>query len=625
MDISDTSFVTPRVRWGSPVKDGVTQSIMKLSSHFCKDRRHVVVGTLLIVFGFTSSTALSASSPTTALAVSGQVLDINGNPLSHAMVTLQKTTGEPGPAFVTVFTSEQGRFAFPGLKSRRDPTVQLLGYRMQEAAARTEGDGVHVDILMRAETNQAGVAPASAWLRGIGEDDKALLVMTCIACHQMPAPEVRGYAKLIYDVPGADSAQVSFQSWHAIVQYMNYVSAWDFGRGGDDAPLDPNRVYSGGPVEPTTALLGRTMRGSFQEVAHYDYGAPVIANEHTVIREFEVPRPNAIREGLTLNDPGAIWLADVGANRVLRVDTTTGDVRPFDIPSDKPADPHTLLRDRDGNLWVAPLFNGIVSRLNPNTEKWTVWPLKVPGLGAPTIHDIAFGADRNLLTDKHGRIWYTEIAHNAVGWFDPRTGESRTYPIPPVPGRVGPEQPYGMAMSSDGKHVWYSQLGIGAFGSFNTETLKFETNVVLPERNAGPRRMTMSDGDILYVGLFGSGQLAAYDTRAGRMIGIYDMPDRACAPYAVTWDTRRKVLWIATSNTNAIYRFDPRDKSFGVLPLPREGAFLRMLAIDKSTGALVTSYANLVEFSKGPRMAVMIDLGDSPRDANRVSLLRTAR
>jgi hypothetical protein len=35
-----------------------------------------------------------------------------------------------------------------------------------------------------------------------------------------------------------------------------------------------------------------------------------------------------------------------------------------------------------------------------------------------------------------------------------------------------------------------------------------------------------------------------------------------------------------------------------------------MLAIDKTTGALVTSYANLVEFSKGPRMAVMIDLGD---------------
>jgi hypothetical protein len=47
-----------------------------------------------------------------------------------------------------------------------------------------------------------------------------------------------------------------------------------------------------------------------------------------------------------------------------------------------------------------------------------------------------------------------------------------------------------------------------------------------------------------------------------------------------------------------------------VLPLPREGAFLRMVVVDDTTGALVTSYANIVENVHGPRMAVTIDLGD---------------
>ena len=28
-------------------------------------------------------------------------------------------------------------------------------------------------------------------------------------------------------------------------------------------------------------------------------------------------------------------------------------------------------------------------------------------------------------------------------------------------------KPYGIAMSSDRRHIWYSQLGIGCFGSFN--------------------------------------------------------------------------------------------------------------------------------------------------------------
>jgi streptogramin lyase len=122
----------------------------------------------------------------------------------------------------------------------------------------------------------------------------------------------------------------------------------------------------------------------------------------------------------------------------------------------------------------------------------------------------------------------------------------------------------------------------------------------------------MSDDGVLYLALYGAGQLAAYDTKALRMIGVYDLPDRASAPYSTTWDPRRKVVWITTSNADVIYRFDPKTKSFGVLPLPRERAFLRSVNVDRQTGALVTSYANIVEHVRGPRMALMIDLGDTP-------------
>jgi len=104
--------------------------------------------------------------------------------------------------------------------------------------------------------------------------------------------------------------------------------------------------------------------------------------------------------------------------------------------------------------------------------------------------------------------------------------------------------------------------------------------------------------------------LAAYDTKSDRMVGIYDLPDRASAPYATTWDPLRKVVWISTSNADAIYRFDPRTRTLGVLPLPRERAFLRMVHVDRNSGFLVTSYANIVEHVRGPRMALLIDLGD---------------
>jgi streptogramin lyase len=557
---------------------------------------------------------LTALSPL-AVAIDGKVIDLNGQPLRQVMVTASKATGQSGPAAVTVFTDENGRFTFPEGTSATTVVAQRLGYRMVDPG--TAPAAGEMRVLMRAEANDAGVAPASAWLAHAEAADKAQVVMTCVGCHQMPAPEVRAYAKLIHDVPAPDRHVARQQSWHSMVKYMNYLSAWEFGRGVTEALPDAERVYSGGQAEPTAALLARTLIGPLQELEGYQYGAPLVANARTVIREYEVPAPNAIREAVVLDDSRHLWAADVSANRIVRIDTATGALRDFEIPAKRPMGPHTLLRSSTGELWVAPFFNGIVARLNPRDERWQVWQLSLEGDRPPGVHDLTFGSDHELLTDRRGRIWYSDIVNNAVGWFEPRSGKSGIHRVPPIPDRTGGEALYGMVMASDRTRIWYSQLGAGSFGSFNVETLEFETSVQLPDKGAGPRRITLSEKDVLYVPLYGAGQLVEYDTRARKIIGTYDLPDRASAPYAVTWDPKRKVVWIPTSNGNVIYRFDPRDKSFGVLPLPREGAFLRMLQVDKKSGALITSYANIVENVHGPRMAVMIDPGDQSTGASR--------
>jgi streptogramin lyase len=540
------------------------------------------------------------------------VVDLNGRGLAQAMVTVTKQAGAPGASAVTVFTGADGRFRFPDGHEGSTPSVRLLGFETVDTAAR---EGAHeLTIIMRPDANQAGTAPASAWLRNVPDAaDKTAVVMACVGCHQIPAPEVRAYAKLIHDTAATAAANVDTareQSWHAMVQYMNYLSAWEFGRGVSDALPEPQRVYSGGEAASTGSLLARTLQGPLQELEGYEYGAPLLVNERTIIREYEIPRPNAIREAVTLDDPSALWVADVSANRVIRVDAATGALRDFEVPSERIMGPHTLLRGTDGALWVAPFFNGIVARLDPDRGQWKTWNLNERIGRNIGVHDLTFGSNHELMTDRQGRIWFSDIVNNGVGWLDPKSGDAGLYEVPKVPGRESGETLYGIVMTSDRTHVWYAQLGIGSFGSFNVETLEFETSVQLPDANSGPRRITVSDEDVLYVPLYGSGQLVEYDTRSGRFLGIHDLPDRASAPYAVTWDPIRKVVWIPTSNADAIYRFDPRDKSFAVVPLPRASAFLRQLAVDKETGALVTSYANIVENVHGPRMAVSIDLGD---------------
>mgnify|MGYP000122463552 CR=1 FL=1 len=105
-----------------------------------------------------------------------------------------------------------------------------------------------------------------------------------------------------------------------------------------------------------------------------------------------------------------------------------------------------------------------------------------------------------------------------------------------------------------------SQLGNGTFGGFDIAKQQYIGPFQLPDRNAGPRRISMDDNDVLYLALYGSGQLAEFDTKSRRMIGIHDLPDTGSAPYATTWDPLRRVVWIATSNGDVIYRFDPRDR-----------------------------------------------------------------
>jgi streptogramin lyase len=353
------------------------------------------------------------------------------------------------------------------------------------------------------------------------------------------------------------------------------------------------------------------MTGDFQSVQGYDWGAPLAVNGKTVIREYAVATPNNVREALLLGDPPRLWAADVGSDNIVAIDAATGRQKIYTVPSDIPVGPHTLVAGQDGSLWVAPFFNGVVAHLDIAKETWEVWPLKTPEGGNIGIHDLSFDADHELITDKQGRVWYSDIVNNAVGYFDPKTGKAEIFRVPEKPGRPAQGASlYGLAMASDQKTIWFCQLGIASFGSFNTETLKFEAYESLPMMDAGPRRIAMSDEDVLYLALYGAGQLLEYDTKTRKTIGLYDLPDRASAPYSVTWDNLRKVAWIPTSNANVIYRFDPRDKSIKVLPLPREQGFLRMVGIDPKTGYLATSYANISIPVHGPRMAVLIDLGD---------------
>ena len=565
-------------------------------------------------------------SPLASLAgtIDGYVLDTNGNPVSGVQVIYSRADNARGADVVTVFSSEDGSFRFRDdfperISKTADITSRALGYQQVSKAVETSRGSASITFIIKPVVNQVDTAPASAWLASIGDrKEQSAFIMNCIDCHQVPASEVRDYARLIDDLHAPNPEAARQQSWDSIVKYMNFLSAWEFSRGGRpaEAEIDANAVYSVDNGDAVVNLLTDIFDDRMDFIEGYDWGAPVIATADTTLWDYEIPEPNAIREAVMLGDPAALWVADVAANRIVSVDVRTGRQKDHEVPTDVLIGPHSLHRDNDGLLWITPLFNSIVATLNPTTEEWQTWRLgSEDGQGAG-IHDLSFGYEHELLKDDAGRVWFSDIGNTGVGYFDPADGSMRIWSAPVAESRAnesalyGTPSLYGLIMTKDKKEVWYSQLGNGVFGGFNLETEEFIGPFVLPDPNAGPRRITINEDDVMYLALYGSGQIAEFDTRTREMIAIHDLPDTASAPYSVTWDPVRKVVWVPTSNGDVIYRFDPATREFGVIPLPRERAFLRMIDIDPETGVLVSSYANIVENVNGPRMAFIVDPGD---------------
>jgi streptogramin lyase len=556
---------------------------------------------------------------TLAAGLEGQVRDLNGKPVAGAIVTLKLATA--GPTATSVFSDAAGRFVFPANTPLTVPPanaapeldVRALGYELVSTGRDP------LTLVVKATANQLRSAPASAWLRAGEREATSSFVLDCIGCHQVPGAQARLYAGLIADVPGTDRQAIAHQGWEALIKYMNFISAEEFGRGPEARSIDASRVYSVGNGPKDVDYLVGLFPGRMESVTGYDWGAPLAVTARTSIREYEVPRPNAVREAVLLGRPRQLYVADVSSNRIFKVDPATGRSTSIEVPHSGPVGPHSLHRGPDGSLWIAPFVSSVIARLDPANDTWKTWPMRTSVGDKPVgIHDLSFGVDHTLLTDRKGLVWYSDIGNNAVGYLDPRNGHIEIYPAPVPAGRTGNGTLYGFAMSQDREHVWFTQMSIGHVGSFNVRTRKFDDSILLPT-NSGPRRMAMGDDGLLYVALYGSGQLLVYDTKRRQRVALVDLPDRASAPYAVTWDPVRKVVWVPTSNADVIYRFDPATRGISVLPLPRTGAFLRMLDVDPETGWLVTAYGNIVEQVHGPRMAVIVDPGDGAYDRKEAS------
>jgi len=569
-----------------------------------------------------------------SLPMSGRVIDTNGHPIERISVSVF-TFADHGAEIITVFTDKLGAFAMPGPVSlnnfEKPPVVaRKLGYEQVNRSSEFVGDyeAVFVTLTMNTTSNQAAVAPASAWLTSMDEEKRVLLIQKCATCHQMPAPAVRNYARLIADsaakIESTDLHQARVQSWDMIQKYMNSLLAEETVQNTHkpipSAPFDEVHNLPVDKVDSQISeILSEHFVGPMDRITSYDYGAPLLPTPRTVIREYRTNHADTGSGTLLLGSPPRLWVSVGGTGEtIFAIDLEAGQPSMFEAPITEPVSmtAHTLQRGTVGNLWITPYLNGFVGLFDPDKEEWIrKWYLKDETGNSIGISSLSVNYKHEVSADDQGRIWFYDINSNSLGSFLPETGDAALFPIPEAAGQqpIQGTKSCALVMSSDGKQVWYGQLEKGVLVMIDTKTHKFKT-IPLPGTASGFNQITISDEDVLFAPLFGTGQLLEYDTRTGKQT-IHDLPDRASAPQATTFDPGRKVVWITTANGDLVYRFDPRTGGFAVLPLPRRATQLRTIAVDPVSGMLIATYADARATIAAPSMALTIDLGETALQA----------
>jgi len=278
------------------------------------------------------------------------------------------------------------------------------------------------------------------------------------------------------------------------------------------------------------------------------------------IREWNVPTPNSRPHDPALAPDGSLWFTEQMANKLGRLDPTTGQIKEFALKTPD-SGPHGLVADRDGNIWFTANFKAYIGKLDPKTGE--VSEHRIPDSRATDPHTPVF--------DQSGILWFTVQNANFVGRLDPRSGQIKLQQVP-TPDAL----PYGMAVTQKGVPD-FCEFGTNKLASIDPNTLAI-AEYTLPQ-GARPRRLAVAPDDTIYYSDYARGYVGHFDP-SSKQIEEWPSPGGASShPYGIAV-TQDGTVWYAESglHPNALVRFDPKDKSFSSTPIPSGGGVVRNMA-----------------------------------------------
>ena len=500
--------------------------------------RRILVGLATIVACSVTDTAMAQVAPSPAL--TGLVSSQEEGPMEGVLVSVKRVGST---VTVTVVSDAQGRYDFP--RSRLEPgqysvRVRAVGYELDKAvqaqvAAETTA---YLDLKLAKALDLSRQLSNGEWLMSMtGTQEQKEGFLGCIGCHTLERV-----------VRSQHDAAEFVQVFRRMTQYAQGSTPTrpqlrlSVGRGGGgDMDASPS-----GAALAKQAEYAATINLSASSQFPYELKtAPRPKGKATkvIITEYDLPRPEALPHDAMADPQGMLWYSDFGSQYLGKFDPKTGKITEYPVPLMEAKEPKGALDlelDRDENIWLGTMYQGVIARFDPKTEKFQTW--KSPKFAQGDAARTAMVTPGNVHVD--GKVW---VGADDEYQVDLKSGEWKAIDykrdIPkdsPLANRNFGS--YGVA--SDSKNNFY---GMNLGGEFITrvdaKTMK-ATPFPTPTRNSGPRRGHMDSQDRLWFAEFRGNKIGMFDTKTERF-QEWNVPTAWTNPYDAVLDKLGEVFTFA--------------------------------------------------------------------------------
>lgn len=530
-------------------------------------RKKYLVSAAVITLLLTSHSLPAANAPGAAL--TGQVSSAEEGAMEGVLVSAKRAGST---VTITVVSDQQGRYQFPAAKlapGQYSLRIRAVGYDLDgpKAVDVAPEKATTADIKLRKTKNLSAQLTNAEWIASIpGTDDQKKFLLSCNSCHSLQP--------IVKSTHDADE----------FVQVFQRMSGYYPG----STPLQPQRLV--GDARREGMLRGANVKASAEWLASvnlsssptWEYSLKTLPRPkgkatRVVITEYDLPRQTIEPHDVIVDADGMVWYSDFGAQFLGKMDPKTGTVSEFPIPVLKDGFPRGTLdleTDKDGNLWVALMYQGGIAKFDKKSQTFKTWA--IPKEWQTDATQQAFLSPISSHVD--GKVWVKNSDKALIYRLDLATGKFEnlgSFKDPVTNQTIGS---YGIPADSK-NNLYLLDFSAGNIGRLDAKTGKL-TVYRTPTANSRPRRGIVDSQDRLWFAEYAGNAIGMFDPKTER-IQEWVLPTPWSAPYDVVPDKNGEV-WTGSMWTDRITRLDPKSGQFTEYPLPRS-TNIRRVFVDNST------------------------------------------